>query len=352
MRTIIAAGHSRDRFDPETNDSAGFHKVVSGGSVRSGILGMLSHNRFIKGLELMMSKGANMNSTQHLETPLIIAINDGDQRCQFALIESGEADLGVSLYSGSTPLNQAIHKGDRALVKKLLAARADPNLCCTYNGHSALFSAYNSDDSIVRSLLKYGADPSSKDRHNAPALMMHIQSDRSDSLLGEMLNTPSVKADSSFLNDPISLNGVATGDRLLTVATHSNRPNLIKMLIMAGADVNIPNNKGCTPLVVACQFNFVSAAKVLIESGANVDQQDCHGEPGLADKMSCVHFAVCSGHEELLRLLIASGANLHIANSAGTTPLEFASHVLQSGNTTIRKGLNTCVALLKEAHLK
>jgi hypothetical protein len=97
IKTFLAAGHDRDKFDPPSPsaDAAVAHKAGSGGHVRTGVLGILANKRSIKGVRLMLDAGANTSSTKHLESPLVVAINDSDQQCQLALIDAG-ADLGVA----------------------------------------------------------------------------------------------------------------------------------------------------------------------------------------------------------------------------------------------------------------
>lgn len=67
-------------------------------------------------------------------------------------------------------------------------------------------------------------------------------------------------------------------------------------------DINIKNNEGETPLIVAsiCGFNDLTA--LLIEKGANVNEKD-------NDEHSAMHYASEKGYNEIVEQLIMAGAD-------------------------------------------
>jgi ankyrin repeat protein len=109
------------------------------------------------------------------------------------------------------------------------------------------------------------------------------------------------------------------------------RRRLIKLL-KAGADVNATDKNGVTALHNAVRFRSPSAVQTLIEYGANVDQA-CRrngstplhraalqtGAPGTAGK----------GQEaaEIVRILLAAGANPLIKNKLVKRPADYAKDV-------------------------
>lgn len=92
---------------------------------------------------------------------------------------------------------------------------------------------------------------------------------------------------------------------------------IVEYLIKNGADVNIQNEDGVTPLHLAA---YTENANILLDNGAEINQQDNRGNTPL-------HAAVIAGeeHREMIKFLIDNGADASIINQEGKTPLDFAS---------------------------
>ena len=74
---------------------------------------------------------------------------------------------------------------------------------------------------------------------------------------------------------------------------------------------------GPTALSTSCMFGKQEAAEVLIRLGANVDLADSEG-------MTPLHFAVLGGHLHLVQLLLRSGASTTLPNEFGDTAADLA----------------------------
>ena len=87
---------------------------------------------------------------------------------------------------------------------------------------------------------------------------------------------------------------------------------------MISNDVNMAYSDGQTPLYIASARGHLEIVKMLIASGALLD---------IADKLGSTHLYSASknGHLEIVKMLIASGALLDEANNNGWTPLYIAS---------------------------
>jgi len=59
------------------------------------------------------------------------------------------------------------------------------------------------------------------------------------------------------------------GRRALNYAALNNRPDAIRALVAAGAQINLANNTGFTPLHHAAEAGSVDAARALLELGAD-----------------------------------------------------------------------------------
>ena len=95
---------------------------------------------------------------------------------------------------------------------------------------------------------------------------------------------------------------------------HAVRNNLIdiyKILIAKGAEVNIPNSEGSTPLMCT---NNIEIVKDLIKNGADVNIKNKNGETALSLKYT-------NKDIEFIKCLIENGADVNIKNSQGLSIL-------------------------------
>lgn len=77
----------------------------------------------------------------------------------------------------------------------------------------------------------------------------------------------------------------------------------IREAVLAGADVNLPDDAGVPPLSLACSLGLVEPTRELLDLGADYNSRDRLGNTAL-------HSAAAAGHDEVLGLLIErSGAN-------------------------------------------
>jgi ankyrin repeat protein len=91
-----------------------------------------------------------------------------------------------------------------------------------------------------------------------------------------------------------------------------------RLLIEAGANVNLANRKGITPLKEAAQIGAITLVQLLIENGANVDlaPSDFRDSPLIV--------ASAKNHIDVVRILLAAGANIRAQQSSGWSPLHYA----------------------------
>ena len=87
-------------------------------------------------------------------------------------------------------------------------------------------------------------------------------------------------------------------------------------LVKNGADVNVQDTDGLTPLHFAAENGQLQVAKLLIESGALVDAKYING-------LTPLHRAALHGHTEILKLLIENGATIDAKGGVEKTPLHY-----------------------------
>jgi hypothetical protein len=107
-------------------------------------------------------------------------------------------------------------------------------------------------------------------------------------------------------------------DKKLLKASIIGDVKKVKKLLIEGANVNVQNKFGRTPLHLVASYDYFEIAKVLIVNGANVNAQDKNGWTPL-------HEAAFWGCMNVVKLLIENGANVNAKNKFGNTPLHLAS---------------------------
>ena len=91
----------------------------------------------------------------------------------------------------------------------------------------------------------------------------------------------------------------------------------MKALVKEGADVNIANDDGDTPLIMASKEGHVNVVNLLMENGAEVNKAD-------DNDMTPLHWASYSGNLEVVQALLGAKADVDKARYTGQTPLSRA----------------------------
>ena len=115
----------------------------------------------------------------------------------------------------------------------------------------------------------------------------------------------------------------------LVSASSADCVDAVDMLLsILEADPNSSDSNGDTPLIIACYHGNIRIATLLLQARANINQQDNDGDTAL--------IAACTSetpHNDLVRLLIQSGADINIKESElQVTALIVAA---QCGHTSI-----------------
>jgi ankyrin repeat protein len=106
-----------------------------------------------------------------------------------------------------------------------------------------------------------------------------------------------------------------------------HEPSVAEFLVKHGADVNTLNNDGWTPLHLACLGNRTSIVRILVEAGADVNVQTCRGDTPL-------HLS-CYRNPECMEYLIAYGADVNIRTKSGNTMIQTGCE-MKACDTTMR----------------
>ena len=100
-------------------------------------------------------------------------------------------------------------------------------------------------------------------------------------------------------------------------------PEIVKLLVENGADVNAKDTVGASPLLMAVYWHNdrlginMEIVRLLIQHGADVNAQDCDG-------MTALMYAAKVGHAELARVLVTKGADITLKNKERKTAISLA----------------------------
>lgn len=228
--------------------------------------------------------------------------------------------LGLSVNTadtqGDTALIMAARRGNTDMVRELLALGANVH-SVNLSGFSPLsFAVMGGNMDIVDMLIKAGAKPSEPDRYGRTAFDLAAQAHRSEMMqrfrsqhkasrppggytplmlaMEKAQYTtdpePAVETVRCLLERGADVNAVNSENEnalmlLLGVrdCTYSRQHSdaidaLAKLLIDAGADVNLTNRQGFTALHAAAKYGYFKAAKSLLNAGAVAKVKDIHGK--------------------------------------------------------------------------
>ena len=103
-------------------------------------------------------------------------------------------------------------------------------------------------------------------------------------------------------------------------AAERDHIEVAKLLLESGAEVNKADDIGRTPLQVAAFSGHKEVAELLIEHGADPNVNENNGQ-------TPIHVAAMSGHKEVTELLIEHGADPNVVDNHGKTPLHWAARM-------------------------
>ncbi len=236
---------------------------------------------------------------------------------------------------GTTPLHWAVHNGDAALVRQLLATGADARAVNDYGATPMSEAAERGDADLIRQLLKAGADVESANPEGQTALMT-------------VARTGSLDAARVLISAGAKVNAVEhwRGQTALMWAAAQSQPAMIRLLIQHGAQPNARSairvwprkvtaepraqgrpSGGLTPLLLAAREGCADCAAALVKGGADINLSD-------PDSITPLLMAVLNARFDTAAYLIKAGADVNRWDTWGRAPLYSAIDY----NTTPRGG--------------
>lgn len=125
-----------------------------------------------------------------------------------------------------------------------------------------------------------------------------------------------------FLNEPgttiVNTRDLSNGETALHFVVQRRDEVWTKFLLQRGANPNIADKNGITPLTIAASLGFVEGVEQLVKAGARIDATNAAGETPL---IAAVH----RRDMPLIRLLLRNGASPDRADNSGRTARDYAT---------------------------
>jgi ankyrin repeat protein len=272
--------------------------------------------------------------------PLVDAAARGDLTAVRTLI-GRKTDVNAARVDGTTALHAAVHADRLDIVEALLRAGAQAAAGDRYGVTPLYLAAVNGNAEMIRRLLDAGVDPNAADPGGETALMTAARTGAPGALRALLERGAAVDA-----REP------EFGQTALMIAVRENHDAAVQVLLEAGASPNVQTRKGptpafvppckgtgcgsegvginrggvpdrgrraevkggMTPLLYAARDGYVSAARRLIEAGADLELGD-------ANAIRPLLMSLLNNNLDVARLLLSKGANVNADDFWGRTPL-------------------------------
>jgi ankyrin repeat protein len=221
--------------------------------------------------KLLIARGADVEGKG--ASPLSSAGVNGDYLEMAQLLVENGADVNRRGANGEFPLHAAAFRGNSKVTNFLLSRGANPN-ATTEKGFTALYYAAGSDygAASAEELLNYGASPNAKSSNGRTALHQ---------------------------------------------AASQGATKVIEVLLAHKADINMPDDRGYTPLHAAVQYRIgkINVAELLVNNGADVDAKSYR------EGVTPLREAISTGDTEVVKLLLSHGADVNALSKYSVTTL-------------------------------
>jgi len=220
-------------------------------------------------------------------------------------VEAGDlAAVDLYIRAGLDPasaLVEAVRAGQPEVLTRLLEAGVAPDLEAA---RALIWAEQRSDPAMATALRAAGADITSTSARGETALTAAVAHDRLDEFNWLLDSDGDIDLDAT----------TRAGQTALAFAAGSSRSEMLARLIAAGANVDLADADGWTPLMIAVRRANPADVRRLIEAGADVNVTSRLGWTALM-------WASYGGETAIVRDLLSAGADVNQSSKTGQSAL-------------------------------
>lgn len=319
---------TRAYYEPGRDSSQAVRLLLANGarvndvdvSGRSALMHALNAAQ-VESVNVLIAAGANVNLVDSDgQTTLMLAARSPSVGPAAALLQAGAAStINQKDKKGLTALLYAVTQFHGAVlenVKALIAAGANVEDANESGETPLLIAVQKNDLELVKLLLAAHASVNIKSKNGSTPLMA--------------VRPDSTRTNAEILSLLIAAGGTVNevnqdGETpLMVAASKPYNSTIVKTLVEKGArsSINTRNKTGETALMYAAMHSDREVVKTLLAAGANVNDADITGRTVLMHATE----GYGSSKLEIIRLLIAAGANVNATDARGKTALLYLAH--------------------------
>jgi len=208
-------------------------------------------------------------------------------------------DVNTKDTRGNSALMWASTDGNTEIAKLLIEAGADINTINNSGFTAFAFASKNQHNNNIIKLLDDAKDNLIKSKKATEDDNVKLLTEENWFLAIENKDIDAIKV---FIRYKFDIN-VKDDEGNIALKMSMGHYNILKLLIDAGADINIQDNNGRTVLMTASIYNIIGCAKLLTDNGADINIKDYTSR-------TAIMWATSNNHTDIVKLLIDANADI------------------------------------------
>jgi ankyrin repeat protein len=237
----------------------------------------------------MLARNVPVNTSQpDGSTPLHWAVYRVDEELVKALLARGAKADVINAY-GSSPLAEAVRVASVNIVGMLLDAGANANRANEDGETPVMLAASTGSVKVAEILVRHGANVNAREQFRNQTALMWASAESHPEMVafliskGAAVNVRATANDwgNQMTNEPRVQYRPTGGLTPLLYAARAGCQGCIEALLKGGADIDLPNPDGMTPMMMAIDNSHFEVARYLLDHGANPNTWDWWGRTPL-----------------------------------------------------------------------